>query len=319
MSEHDPQEHLRESLIEALLRSAYENDSANDQQRIEKVMQCLALEPIELERIELAHEESTASHQIGSRVQLNRGNRGIVWAVAASVACGLFIAFQVWGTSGSALAAVQRSIATAQEYVVRQYRVTVTIGDSTGNNRVISSDLYVQGSDRFALRHPALLPGAHLWLGSDGQDAWLVPALGPIRVGDETGLGRWLSQREQLSTPYLHVESMLARMGRGYRLNEKPATKLTLGSGTTVSCQQIEGNLRWRNQDKAPDKVKLWSDAQTGVAMRLELVWNVPTGSLGHHQIVIEFVDSPALADDWFAFAGHSTSNRRVLRFDATD
>lgn len=164
-----------------------------------------------------------------------------------------------------------------------------------------------------------LLPDDYLWLGSDGQDAWLVPALGPIRVGDETGLGRWLSQREQLSTPYLHVESILARMGRGYRLNEKPATELTLSSGTTVSCQQIEGNLRWRNKDKAPDKVKLWSDAQTGVAMRLELVWNVPTGSLGHHKIAIEFVDSPALADDWFAFAGHSTSNRRVLRFDATD
>ena len=138
-------------------------------------------------------------------------------------------------------------------------------------------------------------------------------------MGDETGLGRWLSHARTLSTPYLHVETILARMKRGYRLRELPDESIEDFDGNSIVCKHVVGTLRWNRAEKAPDKIELWSDSQTGVAIRLDATWNEPSGAYGHEKISLVLVDEPVLANDWFTATGHSSPNRRILRFDSTE
>ena len=56
------------------------------------------------------------------------------WAVAASVLITLIVAVQATGSTGVAMAAVERSIAAAKEFVARHYRVTVTLRQSRSKN-----------------------------------------------------------------------------------------------------------------------------------------------------------------------------------------
>jgi hypothetical protein len=95
--------------------------------------------------------------------------------------------------------------------------------------------------------------------------------------------------------------------------------QISLADGRSVACLHIVGTLRRKGTEKAPDKLELWADAESGVAMRLIASWDEPAGTLGHQRIEIEFVDTPALADDWFLATGHSSPGRRVLRFDSTE
>ncbi len=310
MSEKTPNDELRDSMMDALLQSAFESNPTGNESRIESVMR-----RIDREQPRPATVPTSRTGQRSPR----RWKRWMSWAVAASVLLALIVAVQTTGSTGVAMAAVQRSIAAAQELVSRHYRVTVTLRRSAENTTAIDSDLYVQGSDRFALRHPALLPGSSFWLGTDGSEAWFVPAIGPVRMGDETGLGRWLSQRESISTPYLHIETVLARMQRGYRLQNLADESIEVSDGKSVVCKHVVGTLRWKRVEKAPDKIELWSDPHNGVAVRLDATWNEPAGTLGHEKISLVLVDEPVLANDWFAATGHSSPNRRILRFDSNE
>ncbi len=308
--DHSQREELRDSMMDSLLQSAFETGTTGNETRIESVM-----ERIDREQPTRATVPASRNRQQSPR----RWKQWMSWAVAASVLITLIVVVQTTGSSGVAMAAVERSLAVAKEFVARQYRVTVSLRSPDQKTADIESDLYVQGSDRFALRHPALLPGTSFWLGTDGKEAWLVPAIGPVRVGDETGLGRWFSQRESLSTPYLHVETILARMKRGYQLQELPDESIEVPGGKPIVCKHVVGTLRWNRAEKAPDKIELWSDSQTGVAIRLDATWNEPSGALGHEKISLVLVDEPELSNDWFTATGHSPPNRRILRFDSTD
>ena len=310
MTENERQLELREAMIEALLESAYDSDSAANERRIENVMN-------RLETVEIGGGQ--AAIQSPPRNRSRRLPRWISLAVAVSVLVTLVVVFQATGSSGYALATVNRSIAAARELFARRYSVTVTVCNASQGAVDIKSDLYVEGNKRFALRHPALIPGTSIWLGSDGNETWIVPAIGPVRVGDETALGRWVSQQQQLSTPYLHVSTILARMAQGYRLEKKSIVILTRADGTVVECQHIIGHLKSNRNDKLPDTISLWADVETGVAQRVEAIWNLSANESGHQKIVIELVESHDLSDDWFTAEGHYSGNRRKLRLDSDD
>ena len=117
MNEHHPQNRKREDLIDALLQSAWEqSDAAAHQQRIDSVMN----------RIGLADVSTAARDHSTSRYKSRRWKPWMSWAVAASVLIAMVLGVQAL-VPRVAMAAVERSIAAAKEFVARQYRVDVTL------------------------------------------------------------------------------------------------------------------------------------------------------------------------------------------------
>ena len=326
MSQSDSESQLRENMIEALLESAYQTDSQREQQCIESVLRRIESEAIDSQddvaqpHDESADDLSSAPPTVSSKDQRQRRwNRWISWSLAASVLIVIGLAIQFVGESGNAIAAVERSLAAAKELVARHYRITVTKGNDSNNTRDVTSDLYVQGTGRFALRYPALIPNRDVWLGSDGTESWFLPSIGPVRVGDQTGLGKWLAKREQLSTPILYIETILTRLKRGYDLRQESDETLTLDDGKTVICEHIIGDLKLKESTTAPDKIELWCNKQTGVAIRLDGIYSQPAHAWSRSKTSIVFVDSPDLSDEWFTPAGHHRGVRRTLRFDSEE
>jgi hypothetical protein len=307
-SEHTSPDDNREALIDALLRSACVDERTTVANRVDEVMR----------QIEIG--TTVSGRLIAERTRLTRRtwSRRVSWAIAATLLVALFIGLQYLGPARQALAAVEQSLAAAAEQIARKYLITVTF--KNGNRRrEVGNDLYVQGNDRFALRHPALLPGADGWLGKNGDQAWVVPSFGPVRTGNDLALSRWLSSQEQLSTPYLHVTTVLDRMSRGYRLQELGEATIRTAEGNDVVCRHVLGELKTGKNPKLPATIELWSDAQTGVAMRVEARWPLSTSESGREEVVLEFAGQPELPDNWFDPEGHYSGSRRKITFDSKE
>ena len=313
MNPYEPSEELQDQFVDSLLQSAYENenDSSDREDRITAV-----LEQIETESI------VATSPSVNGRGLRDRSRIRWITPVVVALALGLILfafPFLSSGSDGQALAAVERSIAASQEFVLRYYRISQTTQSKSGKRITTKSDLYVKGSDKFAVRRPALMRNASVWAGSDGKDAWFVPAIGPIRVGAGTGLGKWLAKREDVKSPMLQIETMLARMKKGYELTQEQDEVLTMTDETTVTCQHLVGKLLLEGHDALPTRIDLWCDKETGTAIRVKTVFNPAVDRWGRAETTIDFVGEPELAENWFQASGHYEGFRRTRRFDSED
>ncbi len=299
------QDSHREALIDALLAAAYVDDPTAVANRVDQVMRQIELEKFALHRP--AYKPT--------RVTRRTWNRWVSMAIAASLLGAIFVGLQYFGPPQQALAAIEQSLAAAAEQVARKYLITVTLKDGR-KSREVENDLYVQGNNQFALRHPALLPGADLWIGKNGDTTWVVPAIGPVLTGNDLALSRWLSSQEQFSTPYLHVTTVLDRMSRSYRLRKMGESTIRSVAGNDVACRHVVGELRSEANQNLPATIELWSDAASGVAMRIEARWLLSAFESGREKVVIEFADQPDVPDNWFEAEGHYSGSRGQIRFD---
>ncbi|TWU04770.1 hypothetical protein [Stieleria varia] len=239
-------------------------------------------------------------------------------ALAASVLIALSFVLDSNGTSAKAMAAVQRSLHVAAEQMTRKYLLQVQYRSPTGYEPQIDNELYVQGHDCFTLRHPGLLPGSSFWLGKNETDEWVVPPIGPVRIGSGTVLSRWLALHQQLDTPYLHVTTLLTRMSQGYRLEELSDEVVTLPDGTKVACQHIRAELEVTDEPNAPDMIELWVSRETGIAIRIVVRWNLADGQAGRESVALTFQsDEPSLSDEWFTPEAHYQGSRVIMRIDS--
>lgn len=306
MRDEDANDSKHERLIDALLQAAYADERSAIGQRVEMVLR------------QMDSEQSTpAADPMGDpRGRRRIGNRWVSYAIAVSIVLTLVVGFQMVGPSPTAIAAIERSLLAAGQDIARRYLITVSYRDTDNQTLSVKNDLYVRGNDRFALRHPALLPGADLWLGKEGTGAWVVPSLGPVRTGDDLALSRWLSAHEDLPTPYLHITTVLDRMSRGYRLEELGNARIELGNGSQVDCRHVIGRLRLMANQKLPATIELWADVETGVAQRIVAKWNLSEGDFGRELVTLEFADQPDLPENFFRAEGHYSAPRRVIRLD---
>jgi hypothetical protein len=253
-----------------------------------------------------------------------------------------------------ALAAVAHSISAAEAEIPRHYRIMVEM-ESTRQwaSSIVECDLYVLGNRHYALRHPALLGSGNLWIGRNGDEAWVVPARGPVRIGDETALSRWLEGNEELTTPYLHVTSLLQRLERGYRLQERSDATLTspiqstsLGKALSVdregsrvdhqalnsssapqraqstdpatlqpSYRRISGQRINQQNLQIPESIELWCDRETGVAVRITATWS-PGSPRGRRHLVVDLVGQAPIDTEIFDYRKHIDGRRLFLKFD---
>lgn len=304
--ENSKRDELRESWIDALLTSAARPQDHS--QRIAQAMDRIEADPL------------TARRQIARQF----GSRRMLWR-AIGIVCTLLILALLWfpgGGSRTAIAAVQRSLDVAADRTIRKYWLEVNYQAASGQIRTIRNDLYVQGNDRFALRHPAVLPGTSFWLGQNGKESWVLPAFGPVLKGDNTMLSRWLETQGQPATPYLHVTTVLDRMmSRGYRLETVSSDEsVAISDSVSVVCRHIRAERNAAQEPGLPETIELWAAHETGMAIRLVARWTLAERTAGRESVVITFQEEEmALPEAWFTAEGHYEGNRPTIRFDASD
>lgn len=297
-----------EALIDALLKAAYAEERSAVANKVDQV-----IKQIELEKI-VPNRPTIDSTQASRRTW----NHWVPIAIAASLISAMFIGLQYLSPAKQALAAIERSLEVAEEKVARRYLITVTLKDESKSFEA-ENDLYVEGNDRFALRHSAIVPGSDLWIGKNGDTTWVVPAIGPVLTGNDFALSRWLSSQEQFSTPYLHVTTILARMSRGYQLHNLGESTIRSIAGSDVFCRHLKGELKSEANQSLPATIELWSDVESGMAIRIEARWPLSGSETGREKVVLEFVEQPILPDHWFEADGHFSGTRSKITFDTRE
>ncbi len=283
---------LRESWIESLLVSAAGQSAHTD--RIARAMS----------QIEPGPAQPSLSRQVRRRQWILRG--GLI-AIAASLLSLLF--FLRGGGDSTAMAAIQRSLDVASDQTTRKYLAEVDYRSPIGTSLRIAYELYVQGSERFVLRQPGLLPGNGFWLGRDGSEAWVVPPVGPVMKGDLTLHRLWLRPREDLGTPYLHVTTMLKRMSSGYRLRTLDDETVLIPDGKSVTCQHIRAQLKTFDEKDLPDTIELWASRESGMSIQVVARWELTNSEVGRKSIVLTFQsEEPQLSRDWFTPEAHASA-----------
>lgn len=327
----DWQDRWMDELLMAARPSIHED--ADHELRIQKLL--AALDAPTHRSIEPCQHDLSSDRQRPLATSLLPRRRWAKWVtltLASSIILMLFFVFQQSQTMRQALAVVQKSLQAADEIVPRHYAVTTTFVDRQSQTlRSVACDLYVCGGRQYALRHPALVGTGDLWIGRNGDSTWVVPARGPVRVGDETALHRWLEGNQDLTTPYLHVTSLLQRLSRGYRLQEQSIGVAALEWSTVVTdkyvvspefesrlsqCRRISGTRIDPQNTQNPEQIELWCDRETGMALRVVAIWDPQANPRGRRSLVIDFVASVDVSPEWFEHSGHYQGRRMILNFD---
>jgi hypothetical protein len=308
--DHD-NERLQEAemqMLDSLLRQALRAEPEARDARVQGVLQ----------RLDEQTADPTEDHrQTVGRVRRKRSTvpRWISLAAAASLVLALGVWWQVSSPSRRAYATVQETLQRAEETGARQYSVTAVVKRPVVGKKEIAAELYVDGANRFVLRHPTILLLGEVWIGGNERENWIAPTRGPILVGDEKMLQQWMADKKDLSTPFLHVTTILQRMSNDYDL-EMLADEGLAAAGqpdTTVRCRRVRGVLRDATR-RLPRTIDLWADRDTGIARRLILDWELQPGQLGRSKVTFELLGSKELPPDWFEHSTHHGEGRAVFR-----
>jgi hypothetical protein len=298
-------------MLDSLLRHALRPEPEERDARVQKVLQRL-------------DEQSTYSTEDDRKtdVPIHTSQRPVRrWfslAVVVSLVLAVGLWFQLRNPSRRAYATVQETLRRAAEPGARHYNVKAVVQRPLLGKKEITADLYVDGADRFALRHPPIPLLGEVWIGRNERESWIVPTHGPILVGDATMLQRWIAENADetdFATPYLHVTTILKRTSEHYDLQKLADEAVVVPGqpGTPVSCHRVRGVLRDATSER-PRTIDLWVDSDTGIARRLVLNWELQPGQFGRSVVTIELAGSETLPPNWFEHSAHHAEGRPILR-----
>lgn len=288
-----------ERLTESLLRAALRPDPSAQERRVLRVFDALNSEV----------SDAAETPPLTSKTATNAagGRRWAVWAAAAVVLLAVGLIWQSNSPSRQAHATVRRGLQTAEEPGPRKYRFHAVVRRPLIGLREVDGELYVDGAKNFALRHPAILPNREFWIGGNEREYWIVPPIGLALVGDRKLLEKWLSDQGELTTPYLHVATMLRRMSQDYDLRMLPDESIpeSTDNDRQVACRRVRGVLRDAGKLIHPRVIDLWTDRSTGVARRVVLDWQLPAEEFGRSTVTLELAGPAKLPADWFEHTTH--------------
>ncbi len=286
------QQQLDEQWLDSLLTAAYQADDGRE--RVAKVMRQLD-QPSKPVRVR-AH---WASLQNLSAL-----------AIAASLL--VLATFVMDNSQQRAYATVARSAKATPQ--IRHYRVHMLAQRPAVGLREFTADLYIDPTNRFVMKHPGMLGFGTAWVGGDASQRWIAPPRGPVIVGGEELMGRWLTGQDIFS-PLLHLSSMLERMRDDYALTMLSDVALDGPHGTKVLCTHVRGDVQ-RMRGSLPRTIELWADVESGIAQKVILHWP-PSPNITRRSPVrwtIELVDTPTdLPGNWFEIDGHA-AGRPIVR-----
>lgn len=234
--------------------------------------------------------------------------RGALFAASAA-----FLAVNFWRPGETtAMAAMAKASAAASAIVDREYLVQAELVDA-GPRKHWEARLYVRGGRKFAVRFPGV--AGEVWAGSDGGQAWVVPALPilPVRVSpNPKWLDSWLDDgRVDGVRPCLEISALLERLAKHYelvRLPDAPAPGLPGVDRLRIEAQRRDDDPR------APNVVRVWIDADSGVVERMEVDW-AADAPVAVRSASFELKAAKPLPGGWFDHAAHHEPHRPILTF----
>lgn len=299
-------------LAESLLHAALRPEPARRERRIQRVLDGLA----DAAPVSAALRHEPAPRQPTPRQPTTRnptpkqpippgGRRWAVWTAAATVLLAAALLWQSNSPSRQAYATVQRGLQTSRRPGARKYRFRVVSIRPLLGEHTADGELYVDGADKFVVRHSSFLSLGEFWVGGNDREYWIKPPLGPMLLGDRKMLDDWIDRHDDRSTPNLHVTTLLRRLSSDYELSMLPDETLPDSeNGGSVVCRRVRGVLRSANA-LAPRVIHLWADPRSGVTRRLLLDWKRQDREIGPSTMTVELVGSVELPPDWFEASYH--------------
>jgi len=293
---------FKDNFVDSLLHSLYETDKDQASFLVDQGMQ-------RLDNREVASSGSARSVRYSARPN---------WLmVGLATAAVVLIAVAIPMTNGSrtATAAVVLSLDQALRDVGRHYRMNAVWQNAPEENSRREAELFVKGRDQFAIQveGPGTM-GTIIWLGSNAETSWVIPPIGPVLEGDQRSLTRWYREKADIGTPYLHVASALEKMRDLYRLESLPKVEVSL-TDRVIACNHVAAVLKGEASSRRPDRIELWADAETGVAVKLVATWQLEEDEVGRKEARIVLVDENELSDSFFTVEGQGAGQRRRISF----
>lgn len=286
-----------DALLEELLRQSLHGGSAGRDARVDRVMAGL-----------------DDSRVVPSEAATQAAWRRTLAYRLASLAALVLIAVFAWGSGGAdAQATVLRCLEQATQFGVRCYHQTTVLRRPLVGEVTRESELYVDGADRFVMRRDAPFGGGEIWLGSDGEQYWLVPPRGPVVLKESQTLPGWFERREFSDDPPMELATMLRRLSVHYDLEQTPDESIATPAGD-AHCEHIVGRVQADAPLRLPATIELWADHDSGLARRMVLDWQLAPTDRGRARVTIELAPTPELPDDWFEYSGHT--DRQPVRRD---
>ena len=298
----DQDNDFKDNFVESLLHSLYETDKDKARSLVDQGMR------------RLDEKEVAVSGSAKPRRYIARPNWLLVGLATAAVVL-IAVALPMTNGSRTATAAVKLSLEQALRDVGRHYRVNAVWQNAPEENLRRSADLYVKGGDQFAIKleGPGAM-GTAIWLGSNAETSWVIPPIGPVLEGNQRSLTQWYREKADIGTPYLHVASALENMRDLYRLESLPNDVVSFGD-RVIECNHVAADLKGESTLRRPDRIELWADAKTGVAIKLVATWQLEEDEVGRKEVTVVLVDDVELSDSFFTVEGQGAGQRRRINF----
>jgi hypothetical protein len=229
----------------------------------------------------------------------------------------IVISIPMLDSTRTAMAAVTQSLNQALQDIGRHYVVHSQWRLPNQGSETYKVDLFVKGGEQFALKIPGpIQPLNSIWVGSNQDQSWVVPPIGPVLEGNRRNLSKWFDKREDVATPYLHVTTALEMMGEVYELKTLPDEDVK-AEGETIGCHRVTGILKGKSSKEKPDQIDLWVNAESGVAMKLIATWNLAKGQSGRESVTILLQEDVDLSDEFFTPETHGGLGRNRIDFSS--
>ena len=99
-----------------------------------------------------------------------------------------------------------------------------------------------------------------------------------------------------------------------YRLESLPNGQLSLGD-RVVACNRVAAVLKEDASSRRPDRIELWADAETGVAIKLVATWRLEEDEVGRKEATIVLVDESELSDPFCTVKVQGAGQRKKISF----
>lgn len=287
--------------LHSLLAQVLQRDAVARDRRITRV--CLAV-------------RDDAARQVQPGSDPRRTRR--VWLAPVAMAAALVLAAVIFrgqiSPPRSAIAAVESSLKEAQSSPDRRYHVQTQWQSPGGDVRERTGELWVRGATHFLLQQES--PLGELFIGSNGEEHWLAPAIGPVFVADDLRAFEQMLPGKPLATPFLQVTTMLERLADRCDLSLAAEEELPAVDGKgTVRCTHVVGRKRVTEDALSPDVIELWTARQSGVAYRIVARWTSDPDRVGPREVQLNWAPlNEPVATEWYDHASHHQPDRRVIR-----
>lgn len=151
--------------------------------------------------------------------------------------------------------------------------------------------------------------GREVISGSDGADAWIVPAEGPVRVSRDPTRFRGALPGGRLDLPFIDPHADLSTLARSYDIVvQKPAPAAGRPDARIVATRRADAH-------GGPKEIEIDFDPKTSLvrAIRLE---NLPQAQGGPRAVEFELVENAPLGAEYFSHEAHHAFDRPVIHED---